>query len=70
MAAILRDLEQLGRYSALHSNTIQGMCLQNIIRISVKMKVLDLGKRFEHTFYSSGSLNTIKRVQWPSGLRR
>ena len=51
MAAILRNLEQLGRYFALHTMTTQSMCLQNIFGISVIMRALDPGQRFEHTFW-------------------
>ena len=53
MATILWDLEQLhvGRFFALHTRTNQGMCLQNIIGISVTMRALEMGQRFEHTFW-------------------
>ena len=51
MTTILRNLEKLGQNFALHSGTIQDMCLQNIIGISVKMRALGPGKRFEHTLW-------------------
>ena len=51
LATILGDLEQLGRYFVLHTRTSQGMCLQNITGISVIMRALDPGQRFEHTFW-------------------
>ena len=57
MAAILRDLEQLGQYLALHTRTTQGLRLQKIIGISGIMRALDPGQRFEHTFFGSSSSN-------------
>ena len=47
MAAISLDVEQLGRYFALHIRTTHRMCLQNVIGISITMMALDSG-RFEH----------------------
>ena len=44
MAAILRDLEQLGRYFALHFKTGQGMYMRYMIGLSVTMRNLDPGQ--------------------------
>ena len=46
MAAFSQNLEHLGRNFALHSETTQVMCMQNIIEITVIIRV----QRFEHTF--------------------
>ena len=43
MATILQNLDQMG--------PTQDMCLQNIIGISAKLKVLGPGQRFEKTFW-------------------
>ena len=51
MAAILRNLEQLGRNFALYSRSTQDMCLQHIIRTSVKTRALGLGQGFEKRFW-------------------
>ena len=40
MAAILWNLEQLGRNFALHSGTTQDMCLQHMIGITVILRML------------------------------
>ena len=48
MAVILWNLEQLGPNFALHSGTTQDMCLQNIIRISLKLRVLGLAQKFKN----------------------
>ena len=50
MATISRNLEQLGRNFALHSGTTQDMCLKNIVWITVTVRALDPGQRFEHTY--------------------
>ena len=51
MAAILWNLEQLGRNFSLHSRTTQRMCMQNIYGISVIMRALEPAQRFKHTFW-------------------
>ena len=50
MAAISWNLEQLGPNSALQSGTTQDVCVQNIIGISLKLRVLGPAQRFENTF--------------------
>ena len=51
MAAVSRNLEQLGRHFALHSRTAQGLCMQNIAGISVIMGAgLEWAQRIEHIF--------------------
>ena len=51
MAAIPRNLEQFGHTFALHSETTQDMCLQNIKGISVKMRSLCPAQIFQNTFW-------------------
>ena len=51
MATILQNLDQLGQNFALHSETTQSMCLQNIIGISVQLRALDPAQRFQHTIW-------------------
>ena len=50
MAAILWNLEQLSRYSALHSRTIQGMCICKI-GIYVTLRCLEPTLLLKHTFW-------------------
>ena len=45
------NIEQLGPNFALHSGTTQDRCLQNIIRISAKLRVQGTGQRFDNTFW-------------------
>ena len=47
MAAILWNLEQLGQNLALHSGTTPDIYLQNMIGISVTLRMLDPGQRLE-----------------------
>ena len=53
MATISQDPEQLGhrRYFVLYTRITQGMCLQNIIVITVTIRVLEPGQRFRHTLW-------------------
>ena len=64
ISAISQNLEQLGRNFALHSGTTHGMCLHTIMGISVKMRALDPGQRFEHTFW------ILLLLQWRRRLQR
>ena len=48
--AISWNLQQLGWNFALLSSTTQGMCMRNIIGISVIMRALEPAQRFKHTF--------------------
>ena len=49
MAAISRNLEQLRPHFALHSRITQHMCLQNIIGISAKLRVLGPNQIFHYS---------------------
>ena len=50
MAVISQNLEQqLGPNFALHSDTTKDMCLQSIIGISAKLRVLGPSQRFDNT---------------------
>ena len=51
MAVILQNLLQLGQTYALGCGTTQGMCMQNIIGISVIMRALELVQRFANTVW-------------------
>ena len=51
MATILRNLEQVGQIYALHTETAQDMCVQNIIGISAKFRVLGPEQKFNNTFW-------------------
>ena len=51
MAAISRNLEQLGPNFALPSGSTQDMWLQNIIGISAKLRALGPRQRFQNTFW-------------------
>ena len=63
MAAILRNLEQLGPNFALHSGTTQDMCVWNIIRISLKLRALGPAQRFEDTFWILLPLRWLQSYQ-------
>ena len=57
---ILWDLEQLGRNFALSTRTIQGMCTEDMIGISVTMRMLEPTQRFEHRNWLQQWLQTYK----------